>query len=674
MSIDFAGRLNAEQLAAVTAGEGPTLVISAAGTGKTRTLTHRLAWLMEERRVPAWRIWLLTFTNRAAREMLERAAQLVGEAQGAWGGTFHHMANRVLRRHAERLGYTPGFAILDEDDSAKLIKQAIEEVGCKDRAFPKPDVLHSVLSLAANRETDPEIELEARFGKTPVPMEALLDVARLYGEKKREANAMDFDDLLVNAVKLLRECPDVAESYQERVLHVLVDEYQDTNRLQSAFVDLLSAKHGNLMAVGDDFQSIYSWRGADIRHILSFGERHPGARIIKLEENYRSTPEILNLANGVIAGNPEQFQKTLRAARGEGYAPVRVNVANGRHQARWVAEEIRRLMAQGMAADEIAVLYRAHFHSMELQMELTRSGVPFVLMSGVRFFEQAHVKDLCSLLRLTANPGDALAFYRFAELFVKVGPKKARQIWAKLGGSWAVRDAAARARFGELLPSGGAKEQWARLEEALLGEGEAKLDDPGHVVKKFVEAFYGEYATLSFDNGETRLEDAAELVEQARRFGSVQAFIEEMALLTNLDSKSDRDRQNGVRMSTIHQAKGLEWRAVFLLWAVEGMFPGARVRAAEDGGDAAMQEERRLFYVTVTRAKDRLWLMVPKTRKMYDGSIEACEPSIFVQELDEGLMESVEPPVPGDCLERTQGGGGGGGGWGGGRGSGRRRW
>ena len=656
MGIDYAARLNPGQLEAVTAGDGPVLVIAAAGTGKTRTLTHRLAWLVEERGVPAWRIWLLTFTNRAAREMLQRAGELTGGAEGVWGGTFHHIANRILRRHAEKVGYRPDFAILDEDDSARLMKRAIDELGYKGKTFPKPDLIHSAMGLASSRQTPLEEEFRARFGETQVDLSQLMDVARVYGEKKRERNAMDFDDLLLNAVALLKENPAAAAEYQERILHVLVDEYQDTNKLQSDFVDLLSAKHGNLMAVGDDFQSIYSWRGADVGHILSFGERHPGARIIKLEQNYRSVPDILDLANGVIAGNPEQFQKTLRAERGEGVRPVRADLANGRHQAQYVADKIQGLIAGGMSPDDIAVLYRAHFHSTELEMELQRRGVPHVLTSGVRFFEQAHVKDLCSLLRLAANPGDRLAFERFAELFPKVGPKKAASMWEKLGGACDLRRGEAREAVAGLLPKD-AQAAWAKLSAALPGAETVGWDDAGALVKGFLEGFYREYAALTYEDAGGRLDDAGELVEQARRFGSLREFIEEMALLTNLDSGGGRGEPGrpSVRMSTIHQAKGLEWKAVFVLWLVDDMFPGAKALQRAWAGDGTLSEERRLFYVAVTRAKDRLWLCVPKTRRGFDGELMFCDPSTFVRELDSGLMAREEPPVPG--------GGGFAGGW-----------
>ncbi|HOO21885.1 MAG TPA: UvrD-helicase domain-containing protein, partial [Kiritimatiellia bacterium] len=412
MAFDPAHHLNEAQLRAATAPDGPVLVIAAAGTGKTRTLTHRVAWLVREKGIDPRRILLLTFTNRAAREMLERAAHLVGgDVGGLWGGTFHHAANRMLRRHAPLLGYGSDYTILDEDDTLRLIKACVAELGLKDKKFPKPKVLSGVFGLAANRAADVAETAREHFGGHEVDLDGVLKVHARYEERKRGLNAMDFDDLLVNGLRLLREHETVAAHYSERMRHVLVDEYQDTNRLQSDFVDLMAATHGNLLAVGDDFQSIYSWRGAEVQNILSFEARHPGALVVKLEENYRSTPGILDVANQVIAGNPEQYQKVLRATRPAEVKPVLAKVADGGHQARYVIEKIRRLTESGAAAPrEIAVLYRSHYQAMELQLELARAQMPYVLMSGVRFFEQAHIKDVCTLPRLAANPADGLAF------------------------------------------------------------------------------------------------------------------------------------------------------------------------------------------------------------------------------------------------------------------------
>ena len=646
MAFDPAQHLNGEQLRAVTAPDGPVLVIAAAGTGKTRTLTHRVAWLVLERRVDPRHILLLTFTNRAAREMLERAARLVGgDVGGLWGGTFHHSANRMLRRHAPLLGYGPDYTILDEDDSSRLLKACIVELGLKDKQFPKAQVLSSVFGLAANRGAPVEETVAEHFGEHAVDLDGVLKVHALYERRKRGLNAMDFDDLLVNGLRLLREHEAVAASYQERMRHVLVDEYQDTNRLQSDFVDVIAGKHRNLLAVGDDFQSIYSWRGAEVKNILSFEKRYPGAQVFKLEENYRSTPGILEVANAVIAGNPEQYQKVLRATRAADVRPVLAKLADGGHQARYVVERVRRLLASGeVPPSQVAVLYRSHFHAMELQLELARAQMGYVLMSGVRFFEQAHIKDVCALPRLAVNPADRLAFARLTELFPKVGPKKAQAMWAALGEHLNLRDPDKRDRLAALLPKD-ALPVWQAIAAKAFPAGEEDgrvLDRPDELVFRFTEAFYKGFAEDTFDNARQRMEDVEELMAFSSKYRSTAEFLSEMALLTNLDAEQDKNKgapADLIRLSTVHQAKGLEWKAVFVLWLVDGMFPAAK--SLEEPANEA--EERRLFYVAVTRAKDYLWLCAPRMRKARDGGVMLCAPSRFLDEIDPALLQLDAP-------------------------------
>ncbi len=642
MAFDPAQHLNPEQLRAVTAPDGPVLVIAAAGTGKTRTLTHRVAWLVLEKGVDPRNVLLLTFTNRAAREMLERAAQLIGgDVGGMWGGTFHHAANRMLRRHAPLLGYGPDYTILDEDDSARLLKACIAELGLKDKKFPKASVLGSVFGLAANRGADVGETVRAHFEGHAVDVEAVLKVHALYEKRKRGLNAMDFDDLLVNGLKLLQEHDDVAARYRERMRHVLVDEYQDTNKLQSDFVDLIAARHRNLLAVGDDFQSIYSWRGAEVKNILSFRDRYPDATIFKLEETYRSVPGILEVANQVIAGNPEQYQKVLRATRAADVKPVLAKLTDGGHQARYVVEKVRRLLDSGeVEPSQIAVLYRSHFHAMELQLELARAHQDYVLMSGVRFFEQAHIKDVCALPRLAANPADSLAFGRLMEMLPKVGPKKVQTLWAALGEHLNLRDPVKRVQLAGLLPKE-AQPLWKGIEDRLFPPGEedaAVLDRPDELVFRFTEAFYGDYAAETFDNAKQRLEDVEELSSFSAKYKNTADFLSEMALLTNLDAEQNRHAgapAAAIRLTTVHQAKGLEWRAVFVLWLVDGMFPAAK--SLEEAANEA--EERRLFYVAVTRAKDYLWLCAPRMRKTRDGGVMMCLPSRFLDEIDPELLQ-----------------------------------
>ncbi len=635
--VDFQQGLNDEQRRAVMAPDGPVLVIAAAGTGKTRTLTYRVAYLVEKG-IDARRILLLTFTNRAAREMLERAQGLVGEGIGGlWGGTFHHMANRLLRRHGQSLGYTSDYTILDEDDARGLVRACADELGLLGKHFPKPDVLMSVFGLAANKEQPLSEIASAWFEDHPISIDDVVRVHTAYEKRKRALNAMDFDDLLTNGLKLFRQDKDVLARYQDHFLYVLVDEYQDTNVIQAEWVDLLAAQRRNLLVVGDDFQSIYSWRGADFRNILTFPKRYADTNVFKLETNYRSIPGILEVANVCIAGNPEQFQKTLRPVRESDTKPVVVQVRAGEEQARYVIERVRALKRRGYSPGDMAVLYRAHFHALELQLELARERIPFVITSGARFFEQAHVKDVTSLLRLLVNPGDEIAFKRLMGLLPKVGEKTALRIWQDLGGRFDPRSGESVQALAKRLPAA-ARGEWKEIEPiGLAYDAQHLAGDPGEVIHQFLEAFYDEYAIETFDNYERRREDLDALVDFTTRYESAEEFLSETALLTNLDAEAGNpvsEPGDAIKLSTVHQAKGLEWGVVFILWAVDGMFPSSR-SMNEAGGEG---EERRLFYVAATRAKDELYLCTPEVRRTRDGGVMFCQPSRFVAELPPELL------------------------------------
>lgn len=640
-TFDIRQDLNEEQQAAVLAPDGPVLVIAAAGTGKTRTLTYRVAHLVASG-VPAHRILLLTFTNRAAREMLERARTLVGTGvSDLWGGTFHSMGNRLLRRHAGLLGYGQDYVILDQDDSQRIVKNCLDELNLKSKHFPKAPVLQSLFSLAVNKSLPLEELAKDRFSGHQVDLGDVFRVYRRYEEKKRLLNGMDFDDLLVNALRLFEEHGDIRSRYQEQFQYVLVDEYQDTNIIQGAWVDRLAQRHRNLLVVGDDFQSIYSWRGANFRNIITFPERYPDAQVYKLETNYRSTPDILSIANKCIAGNPEQFQKVLRAMREQHKRPVLVRAGGGYEQARYVIEQIHRLRREGYRGGDIAVLYRAHFHAMELQMELNRERMAYDITSGVRFFEQAHVKDVCTVVRLAGNPGDELAFQRLMGFLPGVGDKTALKLWVKLGRRMDAWDPEQSALLTKLLPEK-AKADWKRM--AVTFEKCVRFDaeeHPAHLLGAFVDAFYDEYAVETFDNYKNRREDLNGLIDFSSKYATLQEFLEEMALQTNLDQESrlmgSEAADQTVRLSTIHQAKGLEWPVVFVLWLVDGRFPSGK--SLDDSGGEA--EERRLFYVAVTRAKDELYLGVPQTSRGRDGMVQRCMPSRFVTELPRDLLEGV---------------------------------
>src|SRR5688500_16244144 len=409
INIDYAAELNEQQLAAVTASPGPLLVIAGAGSGKTRTLTYRVAYLLENGIDPR-NILLLTFTNKAARQMLDRVANLLPvDASGLWGGTFHSIGNRMLRRHGSALGYSSGFSIMDREDQKDLIDTVVAAAGInpKEIRFPKGDVLAEIFSFVINTETAIDALLAEKFPYFLPLLDQIKDVHARYEKKKKSTNSMDFDDLLEKTLRMLKEHQEIAAFYRRQFQFILVDEYQDTNKIQADFIDTLALEHRNVMVVGDDAQSIYSWRGANFKNILDFPQRYPGATVYKIETNYRSVPDILEVANAAIATNVNQFRKELVASRAAAPTkPALVPLGDSNQQARFVAQRILDLREEGIELDEIAVLYRAHYHSMEVQMELTRHGLPFSITSGLRFFEQAHVKDVAAFLKYVVNPRD----------------------------------------------------------------------------------------------------------------------------------------------------------------------------------------------------------------------------------------------------------------------------
>ena len=652
LQIDYAGELNEQQFAAVTAAAGPALVIAGAGSGKTRTLTYRVAYLLEQG-VAAERILLLTFTNKAAREMMRRVAGLLGqELSSLWGGTFHAIGNRVLRRQADLLGYQRDFTILDRDDAKHLLTTCVAESGIDHTAtrFPKAEVLAEVFSLAVNTGRTIKQILDAEYGHFSPLAAEVGQVQQLYALRKRATNTMDFDDLLALWLKLLQEQPEPREQYQRRFEFVLVDEYQDTNKLQSELIDLLAARHRNVMVVGDDAQSIYSWRGANFENILKFPERYPDAKIYKIETNYRSTPEILKVANAAIAANAGQFAKELAPVRKSGPRPSVVACQDGFEQAAFVAQRALELREEGVQLNRMAVLYRSHFHALELQLELTRRNIPFSITSGIRFFEQAHIKDVAAYLKLVANPRDELAFVRLAQLLPGIGGKGAARLWRSLSARLPEAPASpSGSRSVARLLQGCAPDVpkkaaagWAQFVATISQlEAEGLRRDPSAMIELVLEAGYEDYLEDNYNNYRSRLEDLTQLASFARRFSTLEDFLSQLALLTNLEAEEDRpapvdDEQ--IRLSTIHQAKGLEFDVVFVIMLCEGLFPSQRSLKTREGEE----EERRLMYVAVTRARDELYLSYPLVRAGYGGGMEALQhPSRFVNEIPKDLVEEI---------------------------------
>ena len=648
--IDYRAELNEQQCEAVTAGPGPMLVIAGAGSGKTRTLTYRVAYLLENGVEPS-NILLLTFTNKAAREMQERVSTLLPDStEGLWGGTFHSIGNKILRRHAEVIGWRRGFSIMDREDQEDLMKTVIAAAGIdpKEKRFPKAEVVADIFSMAVNTGRDVSKVVDEKYPYFLDQVEQLRSVHTRYEAKKRATNTMDFDDLLEKTLRLLRDHDEVAAIYQRQFQFVLVDEYQDTNHIQAEFVDILAAQHGNVMVVGDDAQSIYSWRGADFQNIIQFPKRYPKARTYKIETNYRSVPEILSVANAAIEANEQQFPKNLHAHREtRSVKPALIELNDSNQQGQFVTQRILELRDEGVELNEIAVLYRAHYHALELQIELTRHGVPFHITSGLRFFEQAHIKDVASFLKFAANHHDEVAFKRIVRLLPGVGGVAADKLWTHfekaLEGREAVlsfTDALADAKVGAK-----SEKMWKQfvhtLEEIAPG---GKLIAPSSAIESIVEAVYEDYAKAKFPNYEVRREELNVLANYARQYADPAEFLSQLALVTALETEqaistgSEERETERVTLSSIHQAKGLEWRVVFVINLTEGAFPSNRSLESP----AAVEEERRLFYVAVTRACDELYLTWPYMRLNAGYGDMFQRPSRFLLEVPTDLMEKWE--------------------------------
>jgi DNA helicase-2/ATP-dependent DNA helicase PcrA len=653
--VRYEEELNEQQLEVVMHPGGPMLALAGAGTGKTRTLVYRTSRLIEDG-VPPGKILLVTFTNKAAREMMGRVQQLVELASTRiTGGTFHSAGHRILRRYAELLGYTPRFSILDREDAADLMGVALADISpdLPTRRLPRPRLLVDLYSFVINTGRELGEVLSERAPQFLGEGDLIADVFKRYLEKKRHSDLMDFDDLLLNWLLLLSRFPRARAELRQRFDHILVDEYQDTNRLQADIVDGMLGPDRNVMVVGDDAQSIYAFRGADFDNILGFPDRHPDCRVFRLETNYRSVPPILELANASIVHNTRQFQKTLRPDRSGGEQPLEVAVPNPEIQAIHVAEQLLELHEEGFDLDDMAVLYRNHAHSLDLQVELTRRNIPYRVRSGLRFFENRHVKDVLAHLRFVDNPRDEVAFARLIKLRDGFGPRLAARVWDRIAGAEGTR------RFLSLEVESLGLPRAARaplLElQKLTGEISAPtlLGQPGEVIRRVVESFYGVWAKAHLENSRARLEDLEQLALFADGYPDVNAFLSEVTLLNDL---SGEDAVAGppdemVTLSTVHQAKGIEWRAVFVIWLAEGRFPSFRTDDEE--------EERRLFYVAVTRARDRLFLVRPEIARDRFRVDTLLDPSRFLSELPPEVRElvAIAEDRPPDGIDALPGGG-----------------
>jgi len=634
--------LNDGQRAAVEHGPGPLLILAGAGSGKTRVLTARLAHLIEAGGLAPQRIFASTFTNRAAREMRHRVSALLGaEPTGLWIGTFHSLAARLLRREAPLLGFTPQYTIYDEDNRLALLKRLLEQAGYAPKAFP-PRLVQTLISNAKNRLVPPE-ELAAsatdRIERVAAEMYVALDQAL------RRANAMDFDDLLLHPLTLFREHPDRLAVYQERFRAVLVDEFQDTNRAQYLLVRALGERHRHISVVGDDDQSIYSWRGADVRNMLDFQRDFPEATIIRLEENYRSTQMILDAANALIAENTRRLGKTLFTSRRGGTPLQLVATADERDEAEWIARELgARMSDEHYVGRDCAILYRTNAQSRALEEALRRARLPYQVIGAVSFYERREVKDLVAYLRLVVNPADDEAFLRAVQV-----PRRG----LGLSSLSTLRDAAARwkqslldaAAFAERIPElrPQARRAFAEFAELLARLRSGAEAAPAAVLERFItEIQYEQWLEREGPEGIERVENVRELLAAAAEWSEeidedepgspLERFLATAALTTSAEQVGgDPD---GVTLMTVHTAKGLEWPVVAVAGLEDGLFPLSRALETPEGAE----EERRLAYVAITRARDRLYLSWARARRR-GGQLLPGMPSRFLESVPPGVSE-----------------------------------
>src|SRR3989454_11774637 len=530
------------------------------------------------------------------------------------------------------------------EDQKDLITTVVASAGIdtKEIRFPKGDVLAEIFSFVVNTEKALEELLAEKFPYFLPLLDKIKDVQARYEKKKKATNSMDFDDLLEKTLTMFQQHERIGEFYRRQFQFILVDEYQDTNKIQADLVDLLARDHRNLMVVGDDAQSIYSWRGANFQNILEFPKRYPDAQVFKIEMNYRSVPEILEVANAAIAANVRQFRKHLSATReSKALKPALVALNNSAEQAQFVAQRILELRDENLDLNDIAVLYRAHYHALELQLELSRRGIPYQITSGIRFFEQAHIKDVISFLRFVANPRDEVAFKRMVKLLPGIGNRSAENLW----NAWdkSLNERGETISWSERLlamnVSAKSKKHWTQLAHTLdeIATG-GQPNPPSEMITSVVEAIYDDYAKVNFTNYELRQEDLNQLAAFARQFKDVNEFLSQLALISNVDAEAAPNQgadKEAVNLSTVHQAKGLEFHTVFVIWLIDGMFPSNRSLDTRD----ALEEERRLFYVAITRARDELYLAYPQMRLSGGYGDVFQRPSRFLQEIPNELVE-----------------------------------
>jgi DNA helicase-2/ATP-dependent DNA helicase PcrA len=632
-AINYQHELNPSQYEAVAAVNGAYLIIAGAGTGKTRTLVYRVARLIESGYDPQ-SILLLTFTRKAANEMMKRASVLLDDrCSKIRGGTFHSFANTTLRRYAKAAGVESNFTILDQGDSADIINLIRSQDGfiSKEKRFPKKDTLNKVYSLNVNTGIPMEQIIEADYPHFIPLLDKIIEVQHIYTDYKRKNNLLDYDDLLVYLLDFLQSGNAVAKNLLSTIKFVMVDEYQDTNYLQAEIVQGLAKHNGNVMVVGDDAQSIYSFRGANFKNIMDFPKLFDNVNIIKIEENYRSVQTVLDFANQVYEGAVEKYTKVLYTQRKGGELPFIVAAANENMQSRFIVEKILELLEEGVPLQDISVLFRSSFFSFNLEIELAKAGIPFQKFGGIKFIETAHVKDVLAFLRIAANPKDIISWYRVLLLHEGVGPKTAQRILDEL----------ATARLTIEKHPGAKKEfEYQKLKELFILLYKLRTTKASPTEKAgMVLEYYHPLFKHKYDDFNKRNKDLEILQNISENYRSLNSFLADMAIEPVINSVidiSESDKEDEyLTLSTIHSAKGLEWHSVFVIHAIEGYFPSTRAAESMD----QLEEERRLMYVASTRAKQNLFVTYPMNMYNRMEGITLSKPSRFISEISPDKAE-----------------------------------
>ncbi len=645
--IDFEGDLNEEQLEIVNNIKGPMLIIAGAGSGKTRTIVYSVAKLLVSGVKPS-EIMLVTFTNKAAKEMIKRVEILLGKRpKGIWAGTFHSMGNRFLRKYAKTLGLKPNFTIMDQTDSKGLMKLSINQANVKEfeERFPSSAVAKSILSFSINcNKSIREVILwkYPQFDKDQI-ITKLKEVLNVYKTKKARDNLVDFDDLLVFWNRLLDERM-VAKSIAQRIKYVLVDEYQDTNYIQDEIISKIVKENPNqnVMAVGDDAQSIYAFRGANFENILNFENKYKDCKRYVITCNYRSVPQILDLANDSIRHNKKQHTKNMNPVRSEGDSPFQVNVEDEWEQARFISNQILKLHTDDYKFSEMAVLCRASFHLLQIELELQAKNIPYEVRAGVAFFEKAHIKDLLAHLRIIENPYDEIAWSRVFSIVPGIGGASAEKIFLSISNTSNPLETLLNKSFFTLKMKGARIPEKGRKKLILHAKNLRDFtsqDVPEEIIKSLVKILE-DYIRSKYENWQERIDDLTQLGVYAQKYPTIRKLLETLSLnVSSLESKSIRmgiqsEDEKPLVLSTIHRAKGLEWRVVFIPMLCEDFFPSSRVVGDAD----AYEEERRVFYVAATRAKDQLYMISPSMVRTYRG-YQTSRLSQFITELNPNVYQ-----------------------------------